>query len=488
LKENAMNAFRPHALAAATFAAVAVLLSGCKVGPDYVRPAMEAPAAYREPAPAGWKAAQPGDHLERGQWWTLYNDPQLSGLVEQVSVSNQNILVAQANYRQSQALVQQARAGYFPTVGAGASATRSQAGSRGVLTTGNNYNLGVDASWEIDLWGQVGRSVESSRAGAQASAGDLESITLSSQAALVQNYFLLRMADLRKRILDNAVANFQRNLTLVQNQYKAGVVARSDVVQAEAQLRSTQAQSISVGVSRAQLEHSIAVLIGKAPAEFSLPPIDYVAVLPTIPTGLPSELLERRPDIAAAERRAAAANAQIGVAKAALFPSLNLSAAGGFASSSFANWLTIPSRFWTLGPALAQVLFDGGLRQAITDQAIATYDGTAAAYRQTVLNGFQEVEDNLAALRILEEQALVQAEAVKASRLSVEIITNQYKTGIVSYLNVVVVQAGALNNETAAVQILSDRLLANVLLVKALGGGWDASALPTAEQISQRER
>jgi NodT family efflux transporter outer membrane factor (OMF) lipoprotein len=481
LKENAMNAIKRSLLAA-----IAAALSGCMVGPDYVRPPVEVPAAFREQVPAGWKAAQPGDHLQRGKWWTLYGDPQLNGLVEQVVISNQNVRVAQANYRQSQALVQQARAGYFPTVSAGAGFARSQAGSRGILSTGNNYNLGVDASWEADIWGSVGRSVESSRAGAQATAGDLESITLSSQAALVQNYFLLRVADLRRRILDNAVANFQRNLTLVQNQYKAGIVARSDLVQAEAQLRSTQAQAISVGVERAQLEHAIAVLLGRPPADFSIPPVDYVAVIPDIPTGVPSELLERRPDIASAERRAAAANAQIGVAKAALFPSLTLSAAGGFSSATFANWLTMPSRFWTLGPALAQILFDGGLRQAITDQAIAAYDGSAASYRQTVLNGFQEVEDNLAALRILEEQAGVQAEAVKASRQSVEIITNQYKAGIVSYLNVVVVQAGALNNETAAVQILADRLVANVQLIKALGGGWDTSALPTNEQIGQR--
>lgn len=458
-------------------------LAGCKVGPDYARPDAPMSAAFGEAPPAGWKSAQPGDQLARGAWWTLYGDPQLSALVEQVSISNQNIRIAEANYRQAQAVVQQARAGYYPTVAAGAGANRAQPGGAGSPVS-NNFSISVDAAWEADIWGRVARSVESSEAGAQASAGDLESLRLSSQAALVQNYFLLRVADLRRGILDSAAALYARNLQLVQNQYNAGIVARSDVVQAEAQLKSTQAQALNVGIQRAQFEHAIAVLIGKPPAEFSIPAVNYAAVLPEIPTGLPSELLERRPDIAAAERRVAAANAQIGVAKAALYPSLTLSATGGFAGTA-GNWLSLPARFWSLGAGLAQILFDGGLRQAITEQAIAAYDGTAASYRQTVLNSFQEVEDNLAALRILQEQALVQDEAVKASRLSVELITNQYKAGLVSYLSVVVVQAGALNNETAAAQILASRLTANVALIKALGGGWDASQLPTNEQVSE---
>jgi NodT family efflux transporter outer membrane factor (OMF) lipoprotein len=460
-------------------------LAGCKVGPDYSRPDAPASAAFGEAPPAGWKSAQPGDQLARGAWWTLYGDPQLSALVEQVSISNQNIRVAEANFRQAQALVQQARAGYYPTVAAGAGASRAQPNGAG-STVSNNFSLSVDAVWEADIWGRVARSVESSEAGAQASAGDLESLRLSSQATLVQNYFLLRVADLRRRILDNAADLYTRNLQLVQNQYKAGIVARSDVVQAEAQLKSTQAQALNVGIQRAQFEHAIAVLIGKPPAEVSISATNYAAVLPEIPVGLPSELLERRPDIAAAERRVAAANAQIGVAKAALYPSLTLSATGGFAAASTGSLLSLPARFWSLGAGLAQILFDGGLRQAITDQAIAAYDGTAASYRQTVLNSFQEVEDNLAALRILQQQALVQDEAVKASRLSVELITNQYKAGLVSYLSVVVVQAGALNNETAAAQILASRLTANVLLIKALGGGWDASQLPTNEQVGLR--
>lgn len=460
--------------------ALPTLLAACSVGPDYVRPTMEAPAAYKETG--DWKVAEPKDHLPRGKWWEIFGDAQLNALEEQVAISNQNVRLAEARFRQAQALVQGARSAYFPTLNGTLSSTRSHpsAGSTtrtvgtGVLT---NDTLSLDAGWEVDVWGRVRRNVESNEASAQASAADLEGARLSAQAALAQDYFLLRVSDTQKRLLDDTVAAYAKSLEMTRNRYASGVASRADVVQAETQLKSTQAQALDVGVQRAQLEHAIAILIGKAPADFAIAPETYAATLPPIPVGVPSELLERRPDIAAAERRAAAANAQIGVAKSAFFPSLTLSASAGYQSSTLANWFTLPNRFWSVGPAIAQTLFDAGLRQSQTEQAEASFDASIATYRQTVLGGFQEVEDNLAALRILEQEAQVQEEAVKAARQSVAITTNQYKAGIVSYLNVVTVQATALSNERTAMDILGRRLSASVLLVKALGGGWEAGAL-----------
>ena len=460
--------------------AAAAFLPGCTVGPDYVRPSMETPAAYKETG--DWKPAEPRDDVSRGNWWEIFHDPQLSALIERVDISNQNIRVAEAQFRQAQALVQQARAGYFPTLAGGVSTVRSQSpnlpNAPTVTRPVTTYNLPVNAIWEPDLWGSVRRAVESNEAGAQASAADLASARLSAQATLAQNYFLLRTTDAQKQLLEDTAAAFERTLQLTKNRYAAGVAAKVDVVQATTQLRSTQAQAIEIGVQRAALEHAIAVLVGEPPETFSIAPVPLKIAIPTIPLGVPSELLERRPDIAAAERSVAAANAQIGVAIAAFYPTLTLSAAGGFRSTTTSNWLSVPSRYWSVGAALAQVLFDGGLRSGVTAQARATYDANVAAYRQTVLTGFQEVEDNLAALRILEQEAAVQAEAVAAARESVELTTNQYKAGIVSYLNVVAVQTVALNNDRTAVGILGQRLTASVLLVKALGGGWDASALP----------
>jgi NodT family efflux transporter outer membrane factor (OMF) lipoprotein len=459
-------------------------LSACTVGPDYVRPSVEAPAAYKEAG--NWKAAEPGDHLARGRWWEVFGDPQLNALEEQVDISNLNIRVAEAQFRQAQALVQASRANYFPLVTGDISATRSHASS-GLTNrsttiggaTNTDHNLSFNASWEADVWGRVSRLVESSEASAQASAADLESARLSAQAALAQDYFLLRAADAQKDLLERTAAAYGRSLQIVRNQYAAGVVTKADVAQAETQLKTTQAQAIDTGVQRAQLEHAIALLVGKAPADFSLEPAPLASALPAIPLGVPSALLERRPDIAGAERRVAAANAQIGVAKAAFFPALTLSAAAGYESASISQWFTLPNRFWSLGPALAQTIFDGGLRRAQSDQAVAAYDATVATYRQTVLGAFQEVEDNLAALRILEQEAQVQDEAVKAARQSVLLTTNQYRAGTVSYLNVVVVQAAALLNERAALDIQGRRLTASVLLVKALGGGWDAQEKPS---------
>ncbi len=450
---------------------LALALAACAVGPDYQRPEAVVSAAYKEAV--GWKTAEPRDEASRGDWWEIFGDPQLSALIASIDFSNQNVLLAEARFRQAQAFAAQSRAALFPTLDADASITRSR--SAGAVS--DNRSVALNSSWEIDLWGRLRRALESSAANAQASAADLAAARLSAQAELASNYFQLRVLDAQKQLLDDTVTGFDKSLELTRNRYAAGVAAKVDVVQAETQLKSTLAQSIDTGVQRAQLEHAIAILIGKPPSEFSIAPVPLAVTMPRVPLGLPSELLERRPDVAAAERRAAAANAQIGVAKAAYFPSLTLSASGGFRSASAADLFTAPSRFWSIGPALVQSVFDAGLRRAQTEQAIAAYDATVAEYRQAVLAGFQEVEDNLAALRILEEEAKVQDEAVRAARESVVLTTNQYKAGIVSYINVVTVQTTQLSNERTAVGILGRRLVAAATLVKALGGGWDAAAL-----------
>jgi NodT family efflux transporter outer membrane factor (OMF) lipoprotein len=463
------------------------VLFGCEVGPNYVRPPAETPAAYKEGVP--FKPAVPQDQEPRGNWWEVFKDPKLDALIVQVEINNQTVKAAEARVREARALTQQARAALFPLVSANASATRSgsRSGNASVDSAGNvvvqrggvgnNYNVSLDVSWEIDLWGRIRRTIEAGEATAQASVADLESAKLLAQAQLAEDYFLLRVQDAQIRLLNDTVAAYQLSLKLTNNQYAVGVAARADVAQAETQLKSTQAQAIDAEVQRAQLEHAIAVLIGKAPADFSIASEIVPSEFPPIPTGLPSELLERRPDIAGAERRTAAANAQIGVAQAAFFPSLTLSATGGFQSSVLSQLFSLPSRYWSLGADLAQTIFDAGLRRAQTDQAIATYDENVANYRQTVLAGFQEVEDNLAALRILEQEAVVQDEAVKAARESLAITLNQYRAGTANYLAVVVVQAVALTNERTALGILGRRLTASVALIQALGGGWNAASL-----------
>ncbi|HEY6240863.1 MAG TPA: efflux transporter outer membrane subunit [Burkholderiales bacterium] len=462
------------------FGLAAAALSGCMVGPDYQRPDVETPPAFKE---AGeWKSAQPADEASRGRWWEAFGDPQLNALVERVQISNQNVLVAEAQYRQARALVAVSRSALFPTLSADASGTRSRSptGAVGGTTAGRvitNRSASLDAAWELDLWGGLRRAAEASAASAEASAANLAAARLSAQAELVSDYFQLRMLDTQKQLLDEAAAAYQKSLDLTKNRYAAGVAGRVDVVTAETQLRSTQADAIDTRVQRAQFEHAIAVLIGKPPAQFSIDVVPLAVSMPPIPAGLPSALLERRPDIAAAERSVAAANARIGVAKAAFFPSLTISGSDGFRSLSAAQLFALPNHFWSIGPALAQPLFDAGLRSAQSDQAIAAYDATVAQYRQTVLAGFQEVEDNLAALRILAEEAKVQDEAVRAARESVALTLNQYKAGTVSYLNVVIVQAAQLNNERAAVSILGRHLVAAATLVKALGGGWSAAEI-----------
>ena len=462
------------------------LLGGCAVGPDYKRPDMPAPVAYKETA--GWKIAEPRDELVRGKWWKMFGDSTLDGLLEQVNVSNQSLRVSEARFRQAQALTQSARVGYYPTVSANASSTRSRASasrSPGGNDVSTNHNLNLSTGWEIDVWGRIRRTVEANDASAQASAADLEAARLSLQSELANNYFQLRVNDAQKQLFADTITAYEKSLELTKNRYAVGVAGKVDVVQAETQLLSAQAQSIDLGVQRAQLEHAIAVLLGKPPTDFSFasietsggPSVDWKVAMPAFPVGLPSTLLERRPDIAAAERRAAAANAQIGVAKAAYFPTLSLSGSVGFASPTLANWISAPNRAWSLGPSLAETLLDFGKRGALTDQAIAAYDQTVATYRQTVLGAFQDVEDNVAALRILEQEAKVQAEAVRAARESVALTLNQYKAGTISYLSVVTVQTAQLSNERTSVGLLGRRLSATVGLIRALGGGWNASDL-----------
>ncbi len=462
------------------------LLSACEVGPDYERPAAATPAAFKE-VPEGWKVAQPADAISRGTWWEIYSDPILDDLERQVEVSNQNLKAFEAAFRQASGIIREARSQYFPTLDGSASVTRSQTG--GNATTGNTgagpgqpktrYEVqGAVSNWEIDLWGRISRLVEGDIATAQATAGDLASARLSLQAQLATAYFELRVSDALKRLLDSEVEAFARSLQITQNRYRSGTAARVDVVQAQAQLDSTRAQAVAVGVQRAQFEHAIAVLIGKAPSEFSLTTTTTVFTTPMVPPDLPSALLERRPDIAAAERRVAAANAQVGVAIAGYYPDLTFSASYGYNSSRLMSLAGPATRFWTLGPNLAQTFFDGGLRHAQVDVARAAYDQAAANYRQTVLTAFQQVEDNLASLRILEQQATVQADAVRSAREAERLTLNQYLAGIVAYTNVITAQTVALNNEQTELSILQNRMVASVVLIQALGGGWNAQQLP----------
>ncbi|KVQ19305.1 efflux transporter outer membrane subunit [Burkholderia ubonensis] len=476
-------------LAAAVAFATAVMLAGCAVGPDYHRPDTPMPAAFKE-APAGWKVAQPADGADRGAWWRVYGDPQLDALIDKLNASNQTIAQSAAAYRQARALVAEARAAYFPTVGLTASGSRSRSpraslssgssssfggGSSGSI--GNSYSVGLDASWEPDLWGKVSRTVGAQRAGEAAAAADLANARLSQQATLAQTYFQLRTADTLQMLLDDTVASYARSLQLTQNRYAQGVAARADVIQAQTQLQSAQAAAIDNGVARAQYEHAIATLIGEPASTFSLPPLPLTAEPPVTPVGVPSALLERRPDIAAAERRAAAANEQIGVAISAFFPTLTLSAQGGVQSSVWSNLFTLPARFWTVGPQLAATLFDAGLRAAQTEAARATYDQDVAAYRLSVLTAFQDVEDNLASQRILAREIDVQRQAVDSAEHALAIVTNQYKAGTVDYLNVLTAQTTAFSAHQKLATIAGQRMVSSVGLVKALGGGWDVSQI-----------
>ena len=457
-------------------------VSACAVGPDYVRPTMTLPNGYKETTgeTTGWKIAEPLDQLNHGNWWELFSNEELNGLEEAVEVSNQNLRAAEARYRQAQAVVQVARAGLFPTLTGGATESRKHApavSGQGPGTTANQYTLSLQANWEVDLWGRLRRSVEAGMANAAASESDLEAARLSIRGEVAVNYFHLRALDTQLRLFDDTVAAYEKSLQLTRNRYATGVAARSDVVDAQTQLKSTQAQAIDLRVQRAQIEHAIALLIGKAPADFALPSAVLSSIVPMIPIDLPSTLLERRPDIAGAERRVAAANAQIGMAEAAFFPDLSLAATAGYQGALLAHLMSSPNLFWSLGPSVAQTIFNGGLTQAQIEQAKGTYDESVANYRQTVLTGFQEVEDNLVALHYLQHESAVQGEAVRFARESVALTINQYRSGIVSYLNVVTAQATALTNERTAVDIRNRQLAASVQLMQALGGGWRAKRI-----------
>jgi len=462
-----------------------LMLIACTVGPDYRRPPSTASTKFKEIK--GWKQAQPRDHELPGKWWEIFKDPYLNKLEEEIDIANQSIAQAEAQYRQAQSMVQTAAAAYFPTSTATASVNRFRAASgQNVAVSGVKYLFGaaLSAAWEPDLWGSVRRQVESSEASAQASAATLQALRLSTQATLAQNYFQLRALDAQIKLLNDTAETYEKTLKITQNRYAAGIAAKSEIVQAETQLESARAQAINLGVQRTQFEHAIAMLIGKTPAELTIAVAPLNTQLPPIPVSIPSQLLERRPDIAAAERQAAAANAQIGVAKAAYFPTVSLAANNGTQANQFSNLLTSAARYWALGPAaFALPLFDGGARGAQMQQSIDAYDASVAAYRQAVLISFQEVEDNVAALRILEQELQVQNRAVESAQKAVLLTTNQYKAGTVSYLNVMIDQAAALANEKTAVDLQGQRLSAAVLLVKALGGGWNSSELPSQDQV-----
>jgi NodT family efflux transporter outer membrane factor (OMF) lipoprotein len=461
------------------------------VGPKYQRPPAPMPPAYKESPPAnwqemqGWKPAQPSETAKRGKWWEIYNDPELNALEEQVSISNQNVLAAEAQFREAKAAVRIARSSLFPTVAASLSIVNSRAPLSGVLTSSTAYELPVDVSYQADIWGSIRRSARASAESAQASAALLENARLSYQAELAQDYFELRGADGEKELLETTVKSYQDYLKLTQDRFNSGVASGSDVAQAQTQLETARAQLIDYDVARTQYEHAIAVLAGKPPAELSITHRPIKITPPPVPVGLPSTLLERRPDIAAAERQMAAANEQIGIAKASFYPTLTISGAAGVESSQFLKWISWPSRFWSVGPQLAETVFDAGRRRAALNQTLAAYDATEANYRQTVLTAFQQVEDNLAALRILENEARAEDQAVKAAQNSLDISTYQYKAGTVNYLTVITEQAILLQDQVLALSILTRRMSASVLLIEALGGGWDASTLPTVQEVAQ---
>ena len=468
--------YKPPLMALIVSLTLGANISSCTLGPDYAKPETTQPLLFKEAV--GFKLAEPKDVMSE-KWWELFNDTQLNTLEAQVEVSNQNIIAMQARFRQAQALVASSRSAYFPQVTGSASKTRNQPSGNSTnsingpaIRDTNSISLNLD--WEADIWGRISRSVEANQASFEASASDIAATKLSAQAELAQNYFSLRIADSQKKLLDETVAAYQKSLELTQNRYKAGVVGKADVVQAQTLLKSTQAQASDLGIQRAQFEHAIALLIGKAPSDVAIKLSPLNIVMPDIPVNVPSTLLERRPDIAAAERRVASANAEIGVAKAAFFPSLTLSALAGFQSNNLSDLLSVPSRIWSLGSSLAMSVFDGGQRSALSDQAIAVYDENVATYRQTVLTGFKEVEDSLVAIRVLQEEQKLQSEALEAARASQTYTTNQYKAGVVTYLDVINVNNIALNNERTLINLQGNQMLNSVLLIKALGGGWES--------------
>jgi len=481
-------------------AVTSCLLAGCTVGPKYHTPTADTPAAYKELTPAdyknteGWKVAQPKDDALRGKWWEIFNDPQLNALEEKVNVSNQNIAAAAASFFAARALVKEARSQLFPRVTTNPAITvqrpsstlsSGKAGGSTPSSTGTftDYTLPFDATWEPDLFGRIRNTIKSAAYGAQASAADLENTRLTVQADVAVDYFQLRGQDALKQLLDSTVVDFQQTLDLTRARYETGIDSEEAVAQAETLLEATQAQDAALGVQRAQFEHAIAMLTGQPASTFSIPIEPLKSNPPAIPFGVPSQLLERRPDVAAAERLVAQANAQIGIARAAYFPTVTLSAAAGLESTAITSWFTWPSRFFSVGPAAAETIFDAGLRRATVEQFRAQYDQTVANYRQAVLTGFQQVEDNLASLRILSVEIQDQDMAVKSAERSLALANDRYKLGIDPYLNVITAQTALLSNQETAVNLRIQQMTASGGLIEALGGGWDASQLPSPAQL-----
>jgi NodT family efflux transporter outer membrane factor (OMF) lipoprotein len=470
-----------------------VLFAGCSFAPKYAKPVVQTPAAYKELAPEqfkeveGWKAAEPKDGMIRGQWWDMFHEPELNAFEGQVNISNQSVAAALANFLAARAVVKQTRSQYFPTVTASPAVTRSrqpsllnQSSASPTSFTATEYSLPFDASWELDFWGRIRNSVKASSFEAQATLADLENVRLTVQAEVAADYFQLRVLDAEKQLLDAAVLAYERALKLTQVQHDTGLASDQDVAQAETQLNTTRAQATDLGIQRAQLEHAIATLLGKPASSFSIATNALAAKPVAIPFGVPSQLLERRPDIAAAERRVAEANAQIGVARAAYFPTITLSGSAGYQSASLGNLVSAQGLAWSVGATLAQTLFDAGKRRAVTEQARAKYQGTVANYRQTVLTAFQEVEDNLSTLRILSQELQQQNVAVEWSQRYLMLANARYKSGLDIYLDVIIAQTALLSNQRTAMNLRMQQMTASVQLIKALGGGWDVSHSTTA--------
>ena len=483
--------------AAAPLLCILLLLPGCVVGPKYHRPSVETPGTYKEVTPDdlkkmdGWKVAQPQDSALHGKWWEIFGDPELNALEEQVSISNQNVASAFASFMAARALVREARAQYFPTASVGLSITHQHQPSASTVTTSGttytDYSLPFDASWTPDLWGRVRNTVRAGVANAQASAADLENTRLTAQAELAVDYFQLRGQDALKVLLDKTVKAYAESLDLTKALYETGIDSDESVAQAETQLEATQALATSLGILRAQYEHAIALLVGKPASSFSIGFEALKTPPPAVPFGVPSQLLERRPDVAASERLMAQANAQIGVAVAAYYPTVTLSASLGLESTKASSWFTWPSRIWSVGPAISQLIYDGGLRRATVEQYRAQYDGTVANYRNTVLTAFQQVEDNLSGLRILSKEIQEQDTAVVSAERSLKLATDRYRLGIDPYLNVITAETALFSNQQTAVNLRITQIVDSVQLVEALGGGWDASTLPTPQQIISRQ-
>jgi NodT family efflux transporter outer membrane factor (OMF) lipoprotein len=477
------------------WAAAAAALAACTVGPDYKKPDAIVPATFKEMKgfiPVGWKLGEPQAAIDRGAWWSVYNDPVLDGLERQVEVSNQTLKQSAAAYEQARAVVQEARAGLFPTATITPGVTRQSSGAESASSSGSGsfggrtrttYSIEGSATWDPDIWGKIRRTIEGDVAAAQVSAADLAAARLSAQATLAIDYFELRSADQLKTLLDDTVAQYKRSLQLTQNQYDVGVAAKSDVITAQAQLLAAQASAVNVGVTRATLEHAIAVLIGRAPADLTIAPTGLPAYVPVVPASVPSALLERRPDIAAAERAMQEQNAQIGVAIAAFYPDLSLTALYGYSGNPLGSLISASNRVWSLGASAAETVFNGGLRSATVAAARATYDGAVANYRQVVLTAFQGVEDQLSTLRILQDQAAIQTEAVKSAQQAVDIALNEYRAGTQAYTTVVTAQATLLQDQETALTILQDRLVASATLIEDLGGGWDVDQLPDTSSV-----